>query len=189
MAEIAAAELAPHQPPARFEIELVKSAGRPACPCHHHLGPCPWLGGQGDQQGVRSLTAHQQPIGTGQVTGAHPYGVAVGIDIATADAGEVKGGQQGIDGRWLACPNGETGLAVVELFVDVQLIAAAAANGRGHQHEPLGIEFGRREHRLGNGSLGRQGCRDSHCAGSDCTGSHSTGSHSTSSSDAAANRQ
>ena len=145
MAKGTAAERAARQPPAGFELQLQEAGAAAEGAAHHHLRTHPGAGGQGHQQGVAFLIHDAQAVHRGQIGVADPHRVTVGVDVAAADAAEIKTAEQRIHHRRAAGGHREAGAPAIHLFVDVQLGAAAAANRRRHHQKLLGIEFSHAE--------------------------------------------
>ena len=147
MAQGTATERAARQPPAGFELELQEAAATAEGAAHHHLRTRPGTGGQGHQHSVAVLIHHAQAVHRGQIGVADPHRVTVGIDVAAADAAEIKAAEQGVHHRRAAGGHREAGAPAIHLFIDIQLGAAAATDRRRHHQELLGIEFSHAEQR------------------------------------------
>ena len=157
MAEGPAAEAAAHHPPTGLGHQLQEAIALAARARHHHLGAGIGPGWLGHQQGFRRVLHDAEPIDRAQVGRADPQGIAVAIDEAVADAGEVEAGQQGIHHRRPAAGHRVAGALGTALLIDVELGAAAIANRRRHDDELARVHLLGAEHRgLGTG-LGRQG--------------------------------
>ena len=149
MPERAATETAAHQLPAGLGHQQQEAAAVTAAAGHHHLRTGTGLGGNGQQLVVAGLTHHAEAIHGGQIRAADADGVAVGIDVAVADAGEVEGGQQRIHHAGVATLHGVAGASGVALLVDVELSPGTVTDRGRHQHELGLIQLRGAEQRLG----------------------------------------
>ena len=119
-----------------------------------HLLPVLGLQGNGQQHRVGLLPDHAQAVAGGQIGISDPQGVAVGVNETVADAGEIKGAQQGIHDRRSRPGGAEAGPPIVELLIDVELGPFAGSDRCRHQNETLLRHILRQE----QGLLGRGRC-------------------------------
>ena len=155
MAEGPVAEAAAHHPPTRLGHQLQEAIALAARARHHHLRAGVGAGRLGHQKDFRRVLHDAEAIDRAQVGRADPQGVAIAIDEAVADAGEVETGQQGIHHRRPAAGHRITGALGAALLVDVQLGATAIANRCCHDDELALVHLLGAEHRGLGAGLGR----------------------------------
>ena len=157
MAEGPAAEAAAHHPPAGLGHQQQKALALAARARHHHLGAGIGPGGLGHQQGFRRVLHDAEAIDRAQIRRADPQRIAIAIDEAVADAGEIEAGQQGIHQRRPAAGHRIAGALGAALLIDVELAAAAIANRCRHDDEFALVHLLGAEHRGLGAGWGRWG--------------------------------
>ena len=157
MAQGPVAEAAAHHPPARLGHQLQEAIARAARARHHHLRAGIGAGRLGHQQDFRRVLHDAEAIDRAQVGRADPQGIAVAINEAVADAGEIEAGQQGIHHRRPAARHRIAGALGAALLIDVELGAAAIANRCRHDDELALVHLLGAEHRGLGAGLGRHG--------------------------------
>ena len=154
MAQVAAAEGPALELPARFKHQLQKARAGTLGAGYHHFRPRPSLGGHGQQQVVATFAHDGEPVAGSQIVAAHPHGVAIGIDKAAADAGEIKAGQQRLYRRRRARHHCKAGPGGLHLFVDVELGSRAIPDRRRHEHKAFLAQVDRLKQGAGPGRIG-----------------------------------
>ena len=78
------------QGPARLKLELNKAAGGTTGPGHEHGRLGGILGWRGQQLNIPTGVHHAEPVAGAKVVTTDPQGIAVAVDIAVANPGEIK---------------------------------------------------------------------------------------------------